>query len=147
MAKEPVGGSHGWAKESVARARLVRAGNQVGYATGIANKPGEDEEEENAAGNHKQPSSNPVGVSHGWGNENAPTSASRTLGIHGGAAGRFTKYATTLLAEENTPSVGTKAQALHRVLMGGIQILKNTVGGGKRMGKGTGKTAAPTAGQ
>ena len=66
------------------------------------------------------------------------------MGIHRGAAGRFTKQATTLPAEGNTPSAGTKAQALHRVLIGGKPILQNTVQGGNGMGGGTGTTAAPT---
>ena len=121
-------------------------GNLAGYATGIANKPKEDEEGENASGNRKNLERNPVRGSHGWGNENAPTSAPSMLGIHGGAAGRFTKKATTLPAEVNTPSAGTKEQALHRVLMGGNPILQNTVGGGNGMGRRTGTTEAPTAG-
>ena len=33
-------------KESVARARSERAGNLDGYATGLSNKPEEEEEEE-----------------------------------------------------------------------------------------------------
>ena len=65
----------------------------------MANEPKEDEEEENAAGNRKQPARTPVGGSHSWGNENVPTSAPSTLGITGGAAGRFTTQATTLPAE------------------------------------------------
>ena len=92
----PVGGSHSWAKESAARARSERSGNLAGYATGIENDTEEHKEEENAAGNRKQPARNPVRGSHGWGNENEPTSAPSTLGIHVGAAGRFTKQATTL---------------------------------------------------
>ena len=60
------------AKESVARACSEKAGNLAGYATGMANKPGEDEEEEYAEGNCKKPERNPIGISHGWGNENAP---------------------------------------------------------------------------
>ena len=96
---DTIGGSHGWAKECAARARLERAGNLSGYATGIAKDPKEDDEEENAAGNRKQPARNPVGGSHGWGNENAPTLSPSTLGIHGGAVGRFTKQATTLPVE------------------------------------------------
>ena len=54
---------------------------------------------------------------------------------------------TTLPAEGNTTRAGTKAQALHRVMMGGNPILLSTVGGGNGMGGGTGTTAAPTAGQ
>ena len=105
-ARNPEGGSHGWEKESAARAHLQRAGNLDGYVTGMANKTDEYEEEENAAGNCKQPARNPVGGSHGWGNENAPTSAPRTMGIPGGAAGSFTKQASKLPAEDNTPGSG-----------------------------------------
>ena len=65
--RNPVGGSHGWAKESAVRAHSQRAENLNGYATGMANEPEEDEEEENAAGNRKQPARNPVRGSHGWG--------------------------------------------------------------------------------
>ena len=66
-ARNPVGGSHGWAEESVTRACSQRAGNLARYATGTANDPEEDEEEENTAGNRKQPERNPVGGSHSWG--------------------------------------------------------------------------------
>ena len=59
------------------------------YATGLANEPEEDEEEKNAAGNHKQPERNPVGRSQVRENEDVPTSAKSTLGIHKGAAERF----------------------------------------------------------
>ena len=52
-AMNPIGGSHGWAKERVERARSERAGNLAGYATGLANDPEKDEEEENAAGKRK----------------------------------------------------------------------------------------------
>ena len=60
-----------------------KAGNLAGHTTGTANKPEEDKEEDNTAGNCKQPAMNPVGGGHGWGNENKPTSAPRTLGIPG----------------------------------------------------------------
>ena len=99
------------------------------------------------AGNCKQPERNRAGGSHGWGNENAPTSSPSKLSIPGGATGRFTKQATTLSAEVNTPSAGTKAQALHRVLMGENLMLQNKIGGEDGMGGGIGTTAAPTAGQ
>ena len=122
-------------------------GNLAGYATGIANEPEEDEEEEKAAGDRKQLARNPVGRSHVWGNENAPTSAPSTLGIHGGAVGRFTKQSTTLPVEGNTPSAGKKSQALHRVLIIGNPIIQRKVGGGNGMGGGTRTMAAPTAGQ
>ena len=100
----PIGGSHGWAKESVKRERSEMAGNLAMYATGISKDPREEKEEENAVGNHKQPARNPVGGSHVWGNENAPTFARSTLGIHGGAEGGFTKHATKFSTEVNTPS-------------------------------------------
>ena len=126
---------------------MERAGNLAGYAMGVSNEPEEDEEEENAAGNRKQLSSNPAGGSQGWENENAPTLAPSTLGIHGGATGRFKKQSTKLPAEGNKSSAGTKARSIHRVLMGGNPILHNTVGGGNGMGGGTGTIAAPTSGQ
>ena len=53
------------AEESAARARSQRAANLAGYAAGTANEPEKDEEEENAAGNRKQPARNPAGGSHG----------------------------------------------------------------------------------
>ena len=96
----------------------------------MANDPKEEEEEEYAAGNIKQLESNPVGGSHGWGNENALTLSPSTLGIYGGAEGRFTKQATTLPTEGNTTSSGKKPQELHRVLIGGNPMLQNTARGG-----------------
>ena len=90
---------------------------------------------------------NTVGVNHGWGNESALMSAPSTLGIPGGAAVIFTKQATTLPDEGNTPSAGTTAQAIHMVLMGGNLILQNTVREGNIIGGGTGTTVEPTAGQ
>ena len=115
--------------------------------TGAANDPKEDEGEENTAGNRMRLARDPVGGSHGREHENFPTSVPRTLGILGGAAGRLTKQATTLSEEINAPRSGTTAQELHRVLMGGNQMLHSTVGGGNGMGGATGTTAAPTAGQ
>ena len=85
--------------------------------------PKEDEEKENPAVNHKQPARKPVRGSHGWGKDNAPMSPPSTLGITRGAEGRLTKQATTLPAEGNKPSAGTKAQTLHRALMGGNLML------------------------
>ena len=38
----PIGGSHGWGKQIVARVRSERAGNLAMYATGIANKTEEE---------------------------------------------------------------------------------------------------------
>ena len=100
-ATNPIGGSHGWEKESAARASSERAGNLVGYATGLGNEPEEEEEKKFAAGNLKQPARNPVGGNQGLENENEPTLDQSTLEIHGGAAGRFTKQVTTLLEEGN----------------------------------------------
>ena len=125
-----IGESRGWEKESAARARPERAGNLAGYATGIANEPEEEEEKEYAARNYKQPTRNPVGGNQVWENENNPTSAPSMLGIHGRAAGRFTKQATTLPEEGNKQNPGTKARAIHRVLMGENPILQNIIGGG-----------------
>ena len=76
-------------------------GNLVGYATGLSNETEEEEEEEYVVGNCKQPARNPVGGNQDWENENEPTSAPSTLGIHGGAAVRFTKQATTFPEEGN----------------------------------------------
>ena len=131
----------------MARAHSQRAGDLSRYAMGTANDPDEDEEEENAAGNSKQPERNHVGGSHGWGNESVPTSASSMLGIPGGSARRLTKQATMLPAEGNANMKGTVAQELHRVLMGRNMMLHNTVGVGKVMGGGTGTTVAPTSGK
>ena len=83
----------------MARAHSQRAGNLYGDVTGTENDPEEDEKGVNVADNCKQPTRNPVGGSHVWGNKNVPTSALSTLGIPGGAAGRLTKQATTLPAE------------------------------------------------
>ena len=67
-ATKPIRGSRGWEKESVARERSERAGKLVKYATGLTNKPEDEEEEEYAAGNHKNPARNPVGGIQGWEN-------------------------------------------------------------------------------
>ena len=99
----------------------------------MANDLKEEDDEENEASNFKKPVRNPVRGSHGWGNENTPTSTPSTQGIPRGAAGRFTKQATTLPAEGNTPSAGTKSQALNRVMMIENPMLHNTVGGGNGM--------------
>ena len=50
-ATNPIRGSCSKEKENMARARSERAGNLSGSATGLANKPEEEEEEEYAAGN------------------------------------------------------------------------------------------------
>ena len=75
----PIGGSHGWEKEIVARACSEKRGNLAGYATGLSNEPEEEEEEEYAAGIHKQPERNPVRGNKGWENENDPTLDPSTL--------------------------------------------------------------------
>ena len=67
----------------MARARSERVGNLAVYAMGLSNEPEEDEEKEYAEGNHKHPARNPVGVNQGRENENEPTLAPSTLGIHG----------------------------------------------------------------
>ena len=41
-----IGGSRGWEKEIVARARSKKKGNLARYETGILNEPEEEEEEE-----------------------------------------------------------------------------------------------------
>ena len=58
-------------EESVTREHSLRARNMAGYATGTANEPKEEEEEENAEGNRKQLATNPIGGSHGWAKESA----------------------------------------------------------------------------
>ena len=45
---------------------LGKGGGLARYTTGVANEPEEDEEEENTAGNHKQPARKPFGGSQGW---------------------------------------------------------------------------------
>ena len=102
---------------------MERAENLAGYATGIANEPKEEEEEEYAAGNLKQPARNPVGGNQDRENENEPTSDPSMLRIHRGAEGRFTKQATKFPEEGNKTSAGTKSRALHRVLMGENDML------------------------
>ena len=68
--KEPatnsIGGSCGWEKESAERVHSERAGILAGYATGLANKPEEEGEEEYAEGNRKQPERNPAGGNQSW---------------------------------------------------------------------------------
>ena len=54
-------------EESAARARSQRARIMAGYLTGTANNPKEEEEEINTEGNCKQPLTNPIGGSRGWG--------------------------------------------------------------------------------
>ena len=52
-------------EESAARSRLQRARNMDRYATGTANDPEEEDEEENLEGNCKQLATNPIGESCG----------------------------------------------------------------------------------
>ena len=66
LATNHIGGSRSWEKEITVRAHSERAGNLSGYATGLANEPKEEEEEEYVAGNCKQPARNHVGVNQGW---------------------------------------------------------------------------------
>ena len=99
------------------------------------------------AGNRKQPERNPVGGGHGWGNENAPTSSPRTLGVTGGAAGILTKQATTLTEEDNATKAGKTAQDLHMVMMGGNRMLNNTVRVGNSIVGATRTAKAPISGQ
>ena len=54
------------AEEITAREHFQRERNMERYTTGIANEPKEEEEEENAEGNCKQPETNPIRGSHGW---------------------------------------------------------------------------------
>ena len=136
---------------------MQRAGNLGRHATGTANKREENKAEGNAAGNCTQPARNPVyratvevktifrGV-NGWGNDSAPTSAPRTLGISGGVVGRLTQQATTLQAGGNAPRAGTIVQDLHRALMGGNRTLHSTGMGGNIMGGATGTAEALAAG-
>ena len=48
---------------------MQRAGKMAGYAMRTANKPKEEEDEENVTGNLKQPARNLVRGSHGWAKE------------------------------------------------------------------------------
>ena len=74
------------AEESAARARLQRARNMAGYATGTSNDPEEEEEEENLEGNRKQPTNNPIGGSRGWEKEIVARSCSERVGNLAGYA-------------------------------------------------------------
>ena len=99
-------------------ARSKRAENLDTYATGLANEPEEEKEEEYATGNRKQLARNPVGGNQGLDNKNEPTLDPSMLGIHGRLTGRFSKRVTTFPEEVDKQNTGTKARALHRVLMG-----------------------------
>ena len=48
------------AEESAARAHSHKARGMAGYKTGTENDRGEEEEEEDLEGNHKQPATNPI---------------------------------------------------------------------------------------
>ena len=65
-ATNPIGGSRSWEKENATRERSERAGNLDGYATGLTNKPAEEEEKKYAAGNRKHPARNPIRGNQGW---------------------------------------------------------------------------------
>ena len=142
---KPYRGKSRLGKENAARACSERVGNLAVYATGISNKPEEEKKEEYASGNRKQPARNPVGGNQVGEKENEPTSALITLGIHGGAEGRFTKQATTFPEDGNKTSAGTKSRELHRVLMGENPILQNTIEVGNEWGGAKGTTPAPIA--
>ena len=98
------------------------------------------------AKNRKQTERKPVEGGHGWSNENAATLDLRTLEIPGGAVVRLTIHETTLPLEFKTPRSGTKAQDLHRLIMGGTRIRNNTAGGGNGMRGATGAAAATAVG-
>ena len=74
------------AEESAARARLQSARSTAGYVTVKTNDPAEEEEEENLEGNHKQPATNPIGGSRGWGKESAARACSDSEGNLAGYA-------------------------------------------------------------
>ena len=59
---------------------LKKARSMDGYKTRTANDPEEEEEEENLEGNHKQPATNPIGVSHSWEKESAARARSERVG-------------------------------------------------------------------
>ena len=52
----------------------------AGYATGTANDPKEEGEEENAAGNRNQPARNSIGGSHGLAKESMTRASSQRVG-------------------------------------------------------------------
>ena len=86
-------------EEGAVRSRLQRAGNLDWHVTGTVSEREEEKIDRNVEGNCSQPARNHVGGVHGWGNENAPSSAPRTLGIPRGADGRLTQQATKLSVE------------------------------------------------
>ena len=55
------------AEDSAERARSHKSRIMNGYKTGTENDPEEEEEEENLEGNRKQPATNPIEGSRGWG--------------------------------------------------------------------------------
>ena len=74
-------------EERAARAHSLRSSNMEGYATGTANDPKEEEEEENPEGNSKHLATNPIGGSRGWEKESAARACSER-------AGNLARYAT-----------------------------------------------------
>ena len=82
----------------------------AGYATGTSNKPKEEEEEENAEGNRKQPATNPIGGSHSWAKESATRARSERAGNLAGYATGIENYPEGGEEEENT-SGNRKQQA------------------------------------
>ena len=64
----------------------------TGYKTGTGNDPKEEEEEENSEGDHKQPETNPIGGSRGWGKERSTRARSER-------AQKLAGYATGLSNE------------------------------------------------
>ena len=66
---------------------MQRSRNLAVYETAVANKPKEDEEEENAAENRKQPERYPIRGSQGWAKD-------RAAGARSQRAGKLAGYAT-----------------------------------------------------
>ena len=130
-------------------------GNLDGRATETVTERKEYKAEDNTARNCTELAGKPVvqvtgkvekifGVGNSWVNKSAPPSAPQTLGIPGGAAVMMTQHATTLTAGVNAPVARTKAQNLHRAMMGGTPTLHNIVVGSNEMGGTAGIAAAPT---
>ena len=88
-------------EESTERARSKRAWHMAGYATVTANYPEEEEEEENAEVNCKQPARNPVGGIHGREKESAARARSQRAGNLDGYATGITNKLEEYGEEEN----------------------------------------------
>ena len=71
---------------STARECSQKARYMAGYTMGIANNPGEEEEEENLEGNRKQPETNPIGGSRGCEKEIVAKARSERVGNLAGYA-------------------------------------------------------------